>query len=406
MSCSNPLKIYESDLRPSLHKNHSDFVKNNLTRTLNTFEYATVPCGQCLNCRIDKQNQLVDRCEYEFINYGCGAFVTFTYDDAHNQKNAFIDCKDGQVKYSINKKDGKDFLNRLNKLVHAENKKTGYNPLCRKDYKYIITSEYGDKLNRNHFHCLFFGLDFAYCERLFWRAWQNQGAIQVGAIKNGGIGYVTKYISNQTFGIEKFYKYNYHHLTPPSSSHSIGLGEGLFKSQLKFIKEHDGCYQWHNKLRPLPSYYKNKYKIISDLQSDKYEKKYKAKCENIKNLYGIDIKNYRHLFNVSLDIANIRQKNTEIKMRQKGKPIYNPELIQKDLHDMRFNNHRLSGTFDNSLSRIINPDGTVLLKVNKSYKKTLTTRDLMRLKTDYKHLCRQYGSKITDSMFGLDPCPF
>ena len=183
MACSNPLKLYESDIKSSYHKNHADFTVSAFRSSQGENDYFLVPCRYCLNCKVDRQNELVDRCEYEYINYGCGAFVTFTYDDVHNFKNCFIDSKTGEPCYTINKKDGKDFLNRLNKLVHADNKKTGFNPLCRKDYKYLITAEYGDKFKRNHFHVLFFGLDFAYCERMFWKAWNYQGSIEVGAIK-------------------------------------------------------------------------------------------------------------------------------------------------------------------------------------------------------------------------------
>ena len=117
MSCSKPIRLYKSQLKPSLRKNHSDFELNALRKSFNECEYIEVPCRYCLNCRVDRQNELVDRAEYEYINYGCGAFVTLTYDDYHNQKNSFIDSHTGELTYSINKKDGKDFLNRLNKLV-------------------------------------------------------------------------------------------------------------------------------------------------------------------------------------------------------------------------------------------------------------------------------------------------
>lgn len=147
MSCSNPLEIHRSDLKNENPYNHADFEKYALRRSLNTFDYYFVPCGRCLNCRIDKQNNLIDRAEYEYIKYGCGAFVTFTYDDYHLFNNSFIDSKTGKTMATINKKDGKDFLNRLNKLVHAESKKLKErglpDVLCRSDYKYIITSEYG-----------------------------------------------------------------------------------------------------------------------------------------------------------------------------------------------------------------------------------------------------------------------
>lgn len=47
-------------------------------------KYLEVPCGWCLNCRVDKQNWITDACEYEWKKYNyIGAFVTFTYDDIH-----------------------------------------------------------------------------------------------------------------------------------------------------------------------------------------------------------------------------------------------------------------------------------------------------------------------------------
>ena len=30
---------------------------------------ANIPCGRCLNCRVDKQNELTHRCEQELINF-------------------------------------------------------------------------------------------------------------------------------------------------------------------------------------------------------------------------------------------------------------------------------------------------------------------------------------------------
>lgn len=411
MACSNPLKIY--DPKPSLRKNHADFHLNNLRRSFNEESFVRVPCRYCLNCRVDRQNEFVDRAEYEYIQYGCGAFVTFTYDDVHNFKNAFINAKTGEITYSINKKDGKDFLNRLNKLVHNHNKelrKKGikYNPLCRDDYKYVITSEYGDSFGRNHFHCLFFGLDFAYCERLFWKAWRYQGAIEVGAIKNGGIAYCVKYITDQQFGSERFYKYDYMGLTAPSSSHSLGFGEGLYKSQLKYIKEHNGNYHWHHKDRPVPSYYKNKYKIISDLNLESYEKRYKVKCDNIYNLYEHRITSYKDFQAFNLDLAQRRQKNLEINLVNHGKPIVNRALMAHELHDMIYtDNHRLNPKLDNWICRVVKPDGSAVLKINNETKSYLTTRDLMKLHTDYKTLQKMYGfQKATEMIFPPDYIPF
>ena len=147
MSCSNPLRFYPEDIKSSLKESHVDYNKLAKQRSFGELDYFIIPCRECLNCRIDRQNEFIDRAEYEYINYGCGAFVTFTYDDIHLFKNSFIDSKTGNTIATINQKDGKDFLNRLNKLVHAESKKLKKmrlpDTLCRTDYKYVLTSEYG-----------------------------------------------------------------------------------------------------------------------------------------------------------------------------------------------------------------------------------------------------------------------
>lgn len=409
MACSNPLRLYKENLKPSKLNNHADFTQSALRSSFGNQEYFEVPCRFCLNCRVDRQNELVDRCEYEYIKYRCGAFVTFTYDDYHNFQNAFLDSKDGEIKYTINKKEGKDFLNRLNKLVHkqADNlKKQGINTiLCNPNYKYVITHEYGDKFNRNHIHCLFFGLDFAFCEKLFYKAWNLKGDLQVGAIKEGGIEYCVKYISDQEYGLNKLLKYEYHHMTPPCSSHSLGLGEGLFKSQIKQIKN-EGTYRWHNTDRPCPIYWKNKFKVIKDLDVKKNAIKYKSKCNEIYNLYNHRITSYKDFTQFNKNIAIIRQKNLELKLQQKGKQVYMPEYIMRDYYDMKYNDFISRINNNNSVIRILNNDGTTYIKVGKKQKQTLSTTDLMKLHTDYYKLCRTYGEKEASNMCGLSPLPF
>lgn len=411
MACSSPIRLYKEDLKPSRYNNHSDFTKSALAHSFGHDEYKLVPCYHCLNCRVDRTNQFIDKAEYEYINYGCGAFVTFTYDDVHLFQNSFIDSHTGKTINSINKKDGKDFLNRLNKLVHKEAdrlKKLGIeNKLCRPDYKYVLSSEYGDKFNRSHFHALFFGLDFAYCERLFWKAWNYKGSIQIGAIKNGGIAYCVKYINESSHGLVDFYRYTYHHLEKPSSSHSLGFGEGLYLSQLKHIKE-TGCYSWHNKERPLPSYYKNKYKVIADLDPKAMAKKYKAKKENIYNLYETRITSYEQFKEWNLKQAQHREKCLNIKLRQKGKQIENYELLRLEKQSIGFGFNRLDTKHDKSITTVINNHGDKFLH----YKNDLIPFPLTNstcakyFNTDYNHIKKVFGRDKADYLFGLDPVPF
>lgn len=411
MACSNPIRLYKEDLKPSKFKNHSDFTQMALRRSFGHDEYMTVPCYHCLNCRVDRQNQFVDKAEYEYIQYGCGAFVTFTYDDVHLFQNSFIDSHSGKTLSSINKKEAKDFLNRLNKLVHKEAdrlKKLGIdNKLCRSDYKYVLSAEYGDQFNRPHFHALFFGLDFAYCERLFWRAWNFKGSIQVGAIKNGGIAYCVKYISEQSHGINDFYKYTYHHLEKPYSCHSLGFGEGLYLSQLEHIKK-TGCYRWHGKERPVPSYYKNKYRVIADLDYDKMCKNYKAKKDNIYNLYETRITSYEQFKEFNVQQARLRERNMNIKLRQAGKQIEDNSLLALERQTIGFGFNRLNTSHDKAITKVINNLGAEFLNFqNHLIPLPLKHTDCMRyFHTDYNHLCKIFPRDKIDLLFGLDPIPF
>ena len=411
MACSNPLKLYKEDLRPSKYTNHADFTTYALRRSFGHDEYMLVPCRHCLNCKVDRVNEFVDKAEYEYCKYGCGAFVTFTYDDVHLFKNSFIDFHTGKTLNTINKKDGKDFLNRLNKLVHKEAdrlKKLGIeNKLCRPDYKYVISYEYGDKFQRSHVHCLFFGLDFAYCERLFWRAWNFQGSIQVGAIKNGGIAYCVKYISEQSYGLDDFYKYTYHHLEKPTSSHSLGFGEGLYLSQLKKIKD-TGYYSWHNKERPVPSYYKNKYNVISDLDEKVMRERYKAKKENIYNLYETRITSYEQYKKFCLQKASERMKQLNIKLRQQGKKVYNPELTQMERNFISNGFNRFNTAHDKALTKVLNNRGEEFIKYkNHLIKFPMSHTDLMKyFHIDYNCLCKAVGFRNADYILGNPSVPF
>lgn len=417
MSCSKPLKLYAHQIKlsPKSNFNPERFTLNALKASNFHNTYFEVPCGRCLNCRVDKMNELTDRCEYEYIRYGCGSFVTFTFDDAHLSPYMFIDSRDGKLKATLSKKCLKDFLNRLNKLVHNYNKEHGLTPFCRPDYKYLCVGEYGENgqaFDRCHYHCLFFGLDFAMCERLFWRAWEFQGSIQVGAIKNGGIGYVVSYLDKQIYGQQAWLKYDYHHLQRPFQVHSLGLGSGLYLSQLKYIKSHNGCYRWHGKDKPVPIYYKNKYLIIEDRSAEALRKKYKKSVDNILNLYGVKITDFKHLQKFKLDKSLLLQKLREIKLVQNCKPILDDELILKQTNNIIFGKNRIPNIYDKYIVKIVDSAGIPYIEYKK-YRKPFskwTTKDFMKLHTSknqyYDYLVSTYGLQHANKIYNIADVPF
>lgn len=110
----------------------------------------TVACGQCLGCRLDKSREWAARIVHEAAGYDQNCFITLTYRE-------WEDCTDEQLKKgwhvpadgSLRKDHFQKFMKRLRKKFE------------RSGIRYYHCGEYGDKLNRPHYHACLFGLDFS-----------------------------------------------------------------------------------------------------------------------------------------------------------------------------------------------------------------------------------------------------
>lgn len=312
MACAHPLQIKNPLFRQlSFHRN---------TR----FPTLEVPCGWCLNCRVDKRNTLEDKCDYEYKQFGCGAFVTFTYDDYHIESCMEKDKKDNLVA-SLRKDDVTKFIKRLRERIKYSKLDYKY---CRPDFKYLIVGEYGENgqlFDRPHYHALFFGLDFQVCERLFLDCWSN-GFIDSLPIRNGAIRYVLKYMDKQQHGVQAISKFDDNNLERPFCHKSQGLGVGLYISQIDFIKAHNGNYKTkHNILRPIPTYYKNKLKMFTVVDNSSKRAimstyKVKPDCNDVTGKsYSLKQLNSFAKYN-----ALVREKNLIELSRQDGVPCFDP----------------------------------------------------------------------------------
>lgn len=325
MACSNPLpNLYDSRRMYG----YSDYIYR---------QFDFIPCGRCINCRIDKINQMTDRCEYELIKRGCGAFVTFTYDDIHIQHLLRRDSQ-GKLVATLSRDDSRRFLYRLNKNVKKFLRECGYKtmPMCQKDFMYILAGEYGDHgsiFDRPHFHALFFGLDYAFCKKIFARSWRGQGSIKVLPITNGAPQYLLDYITSLEFGEQRKIKYDFNNLEAPFQVHSLGLGVGLYYDQLDFIKKHDNQYRWHGKDRPLPQYYKNKFLLPSVSKAKTFRKTFdKAKLEG-----AIKYKKFNPFdFQLLTDLQNYRNLQADVKEHAATKRIKRPIADLSYLYEQVF----------------------------------------------------------------------
>ena len=199
---------YTNNDKPKLtfigHHQFNDMIKQR-------FPYVQVPCGVCLECRIQHARSWADRCVLEAKKHSHNYFVTLTYDDEHlPAKNSL--CPDDMTL----------FIKRLRK--HFEPHKI----------RFLYSGEYGDTSWRPHYHILLFGCpldDLSYNFKLMengklvnhlrppkassslmfsetiYKLWQYKGMISVGEFNYDSAAYVSQYVTKKCNpNNEKLYK--------------------------------------------------------------------------------------------------------------------------------------------------------------------------------------------------------
>lgn len=124
MTCYRPVTAWKPDDGPisfSEKKDHREI---------------QIKCGQCIGCRIERRDSWAVRCFAESQCYRDNCFITLTYDDAHYPQYGSLHYPDFQR-----------FMKRLRKKVGA--------------VRFFMCGEYGEELQRPHYHALLFGFNFA-----------------------------------------------------------------------------------------------------------------------------------------------------------------------------------------------------------------------------------------------------
>jgi len=150
----------------------------------------TVPCGQCLGCRLERSRQWAMRCVHEASMHEHNVFITLTYDNEHIPP-------DGGLK----KSDFQKFMKRLRKYA-APTK-----------IRYYHCGEYGDNTNRPHYHAILFGWNFddwvylfdsnsgcpIYTSPTLEKIW-GKGFVTIGHVTFESAGYVARYCMKKLNG--------------------------------------------------------------------------------------------------------------------------------------------------------------------------------------------------------------
>lgn len=220
----------------------------------------TVPCGQCIGCRLERSRQWAVRLMHEASLHKENSFLTLTY-SPENLPN------DG----SLNREHFQLFMKRLRKKY------------AHKKIKYFHCGEYGEKLGRPHYHACVFGLDFndkqhhftndngdkIYTSQKLSDIW-GLGQCMIGDVTFESAAYVARYVTKKITGalaLDHYNDINYEtgeilsERKPEYQTGSNGLGRGWFEKYTSDIYPNDFILVRGKKCR-VPKYYDSKYEVL------------------------------------------------------------------------------------------------------------------------------------------------
>lgn len=257
----------------------------------------SVPCGQCIGCRLERSREWAIRCVHEASLYNENCFVTLTYNDQSYPSDG-----------SLNKRDVQLFLKRLRKHFDEDR------------IRYFQCGEYGELLNRPHHHMLIFGFDFP--DKTFWkmshgfplyrsesleRLWPL-GYSNIGGVTFESAAYVARYIVKKITGDNAKEHYQGRSSEYVTMSRRPGIARAWTEKYLNDVYPEDYVIIRNGlKCRP-PRYYDNIFDVVNP-----------EKMEEIKNKRIKQIKLRKEDY--TLDRLSVKEKIQQLKAEKLVRPI-------------------------------------------------------------------------------------
>jgi hypothetical protein len=232
-----------------------------------TVKSLSLPCGQCVGCRLERSRQWAIRCMHEAQMHTQNCFITLTYDDAHLPSDRSLHYRDFQL-----------FIKRLRKRYPGRR------------IRYYMAGEYGENFGRPHWHACIFGLDFD-DKKLWKRTSANSllyrsanletlwpfGYSSIGDVTFESAAYVARYIMKKVTGKNASEHYQeidpdtgeITNRTPEFTKMSLkpGIGYEWYKQYTSDVYPHDYVVVRGKKVKP-PKFYDKKYKIDNPYEFD------------------------------------------------------------------------------------------------------------------------------------------
>lgn len=108
----------------------------------------TIPCGNCIGCRIDYSRQWANRCMLELQYHDSAYFVTVTYNEDAVPRVWYSDPDTGEAAeaLTLRKRDWQLFMKNVRARFSDDH------------IRFFAAGEYGDATFRPHYHAILFGL--------------------------------------------------------------------------------------------------------------------------------------------------------------------------------------------------------------------------------------------------------
>lgn len=190
MACYSPLQGFRARARSKNGKRPLVFNKEDALGFSQGLPpiVVTVPCSQCVGCRLERSRQWAVRCMHESSMHTSSCFITLTYSNKHLPNPPNLVLRDFQL-----------FMKRLRK-------KYG------KGVRFYHCGEYGELKGRPHYHAIIFGMDFSdkyhwetrnghklYRSQILEELWPY-GHSSIGSVTFESAAYVARYIMKKING--------------------------------------------------------------------------------------------------------------------------------------------------------------------------------------------------------------
>ena len=126
MACYSPLSAYRLANGSVVFAERGDVVSS-----------LTLPCGQCIGCRLERSRQWAVRCMHEASLHDTNCFITLTYSSDHLPSDNSLNYRHFQL-----------FMKRLRKYAKVP-------------VRFYMCGEYGELGERPHYHACLFGYSFS-----------------------------------------------------------------------------------------------------------------------------------------------------------------------------------------------------------------------------------------------------